>query len=361
MKNDMRRTLKPWIAAGFVAALMVTACGGGDGAQNGTGGEDDGDRTLTVSAFPFAAEEFEAAVITPFEEETGIDVDFVTGDSGDRINQLQINRENPDVDVILIQDLYSLEAEQDDLLDGVDADQITSLEEVHPFVADYPGESLPYTFTIPGILYNPESIEDPDFSDLWDDEFGGRVALPHLSATAGIPVLLGAAETFGSGSEDIEAGFQALEELSPSVLQFYTSTTELLSLMERGEVDIAIALDLFAYSSIEDGSGLEWAPIDVGQYISANTASVVAGSENTEEAHEFVDFLLSAETQGNLAVDLHDKPVNTEAEVPDIMVDVTGEEILGNPEDAGYEAIDLEMVIDNRSDWLDEFNRRVAN
>jgi putative spermidine/putrescine transport system substrate-binding protein len=167
------------------------------------------------------------------------------------------------------------------------------------------------------------------------------------------------AETFGSGPQDVDTAFAKLAELKPSVLQFYSSTTELLSLIERGEVVAAPGLDLFAYDAVESGSKLAWAPLDHGKLLSYNKAEVVAGSPNQEAAQKFIDYLLSAEVQTKDAAAFSDKPVNRDATLPPIIAQVSGG-AASDPAKAGFTPLDLGFVSAHRPEWIDTFARRVS-
>ncbi|MEQ3550334.1 polyamine ABC transporter substrate-binding protein [Pseudonocardia nematodicida] len=342
-----------WVGGVLTVALLAAGCGGGGGASGGD--------ELVVSGFSFGAEEFEQTVVAPFEQETGIDVTFDSGSNSDRYNQLLVNRARPDVDVMLISDLFATDGEREGLFADIDPAAVPNRDSTVEFVRDAPGQGVPYTFTLPGVLYSTEAFRDgpPTVETFWDPQYAGRIAVPDISATAGIPFLTAVAETYGSGPQDVDTAFAKLAELKPNVLQFYSSTTELLSLLERGEVVAAPGLDLFAYDAVEAGRPLSWAPLDQGKVLSYNKAEIVAGSENTEAAQRFIDYLLSPEVQSRTAEAFSDKPVNREAAVPPIVEMVSGEAVT-DPGGAGFRPLDLEFVADHRSEWIDRFAREVS-
>lgn len=341
-------------AASTAALLLLAGCSGGGGAAAGPD-------ELVVSGFSFGAEEFEATVIAPFEEQTGIPVTFDAGSNSDRYNQLLVNRARPDVDVMLISDLFAADGERDGLFAEIDPAAVPHRAATFDFAQNSGSFGVPYTFTLLGMLYSTQEFPDaaPTVESLWDPRLRGRIAVPDVSATAGIPFLMAVAETFGTGPQDTATAFAKLEELKPGVLQFYSSTTELLSLLERGEVVAAPGLDLFAYGPVAAGSPLSWAPLDRGRFLSYNKVEIVAGSPNPEAAARFVDHLLSPEVQTNTAAAFSDKPVNRNATLPPIIPQVSGV-AASDPTAAGFTPVDLEFVSAHRAEWIDEFARRVS-
>lgn len=347
--------IKTRVALAAAAALLVAGCAGGGEGDTGGSGE------LIVSGFSFGAEEFEKTVIAPFEEQTGIQVTFDSGSNSDRYNQLLVNRARPDVDVMLISDLFAADGEREGLFAEIDPASVPNRANTFDFVQSSGDYGVPYTFTLLGMLYSTQAFPDapPTVESLWDPRFAGKIAVPDISATAGVPFLMAVAETFGSGPQDVETAFAKLAELKPNVLQFYSSTTELLSLLQRGEVVAAPGLDLFAYDPVEAGSPLSWAPLDHGKLLSYNKAEVVAGSPNPEAAARFIDYLLSPQVQTGNAAAFSDKPVNRDATLPPVIAQVSGG-AASDPAAAGFAPLDLEFVGAHRAEWIDEFARRVS-
>jgi putative spermidine/putrescine transport system substrate-binding protein len=347
--------IKTRVALAALAALLVAGCAGGGQGDTGGSGE------LVVSGFSFGAEEFEKTVIAPFEEQTGIQVTFDSGSNSDRYNQLLVNRARPDVDVMLISDLFAADGEREGLFSEIDPAAVPNRANTFDFVQTSGSYGVPYTFTLLGMLYSTQAFPDapPTVESLWDPRFAGKIAVPDISATAGVPFLMAVAETFGSGPQDVETAFAKLAELKPNVLQFYSSTTELLSLLQRGEVVAAPGLDLFAYDPVEAGSPLSWAPLDHGKLLSYNKAEVVAGSPNPEAAAKFIDYLLSPQVQTGNATAFSDKPVNRDATLPPVIAQVSGG-AASDPAAAGFAPLDLAFVGAHRAAWIDEFARRVS-
>ncbi|RCV52279.1 ABC transporter substrate-binding protein [Marinitenerispora sediminis] len=316
--------------------------------------------TLVVSTFSFATEEFERVVAEPFEERTGIRVVLDTGNNATRLTKLRINREHPDTDVVLISDYFAAIGEDMGLFEQVDPAAVPNLAEIQPWAVDPDGYGPAYTYQLLGLMYRTDLVEEPPTSwdALWDPEHPGGFALPDISVSAGPLMVLAAGEAYGSGPTDAETGFERLAEIGPDALQFYSRSTEVSSLLERGEIAMAPSLDNFATESVAAGQPIGFAVPERGRLMTANTARIVAGAPNRAGAEAFIDFLLEPEVQSQMAEAFFDKPVHPDAEVPDLMTQVSGDAAV-DPAGNGYRQGDLDLIAGERSAWLDRYVEEV--
>lgn len=321
--------------------------------------EEDPD-TLVVSTFAFATEEFTRAVAEPFEAETGIRVVLDTGTNAGRLTKLRINAGTPDTDVVLISDYYAQIGKDMGLFAPVPPDEVPRLDAVQPWAVDPDGYGPAYTFQLLGLLYRTDMVEEaPDsWDDLWRRPEEGYV-LPDISVSAGPMFVLAAGEHFGSGPSDADAGFEAISRIGPEAMQFYTGSTELTSLLERGEIAMAPGLDNFAMGSVEADQPIGFAVPERGRVMTANTVQVVDGAPNEEGALAFVDFLLRPQVQEAMAESLYDKPVALEAD-PTPLMERVSREAATSPTGSGYHQGDLALIAQERSAWLDRFTEEVA-
>ncbi|WP_017592923.1 ABC transporter substrate-binding protein [Nocardiopsis potens] len=345
--------------AGRGAAVLAGAVALTAAASSCAAVREDDPGTLVVSTFSFATEEFMQVVGEPFEEETGIEVVLDTGTNAGRLTKLRINKEAPDTDVVLISDYYARIGADMGLFAEVDPADVPAMEGIQPWAVDPEGYGPAYTFQLLGMLYRTDMVEEAP--DSWDDlgSAPGGYALPDISVSAGPMLVLAAGERYGSGPSDPDAGFGALAERGPGALQFYTRSTELTSLLERGEVAMAPGLDNFAMGSVEAGQPVGFAVPDEGRVMTANTVQVVRGAPNEAGALAFADFLLRPEVQEGIAEAMYDKPVAVEADPTPLMEEVSGE-AAADPAGSGYHQGDLEMIARERSAWLDRFTEEVA-
>ena len=350
-----RRLLVIGVAAA-TASITLAACSseGGDGGSSAD--------TLVVSTFPFGVEEFTEAVVDPFTEETGIEVELDTGSNADRLSRLQLEGEDSGIDVMLISDTYAAIADQEGLFQQVDAEGVPALEEIADFAIDPAYSGPAYSYQLNGVMYHTDQLDQADAAswDLYaDPALAGRVALPDIAVTAGQLTVSGVAATYGNGPYDVDTAFATMAEWAPNVLQFYSSTTEFTNLLTQGEVQAGVALNGFATDVIAAGEPIAWTPPEEGRYMATNRAMIPAGAPNLEGAQAFLDYLLSVEAQQSSAELVGDLPVNLDVEMPDELTAVVGD-LAADPTGAGYETLDPAETVPNRNDWVERFAREVV-
>ncbi|WOF23423.1 extracellular solute-binding protein [Microbacterium betulae] len=345
------------LASGAVigaVALAGCSASGGDAA--------DAD-TLVVSTFPFGAEQFQEAVIDPFTEATGIAVEVDTGSNADRLSQLQLSGgEDPGVDVMLISDYYAALGQEDDLFQQVDADAVPSLSEIAGFATEDAYLGPAYSYQLNGTLYRTDELSADEAAswDLYaDDAYAGRLALPDISVTAGQLAISGVAATYGDGPYDVDTAFSTMGGWAPSILQFYSSSTEVTNLITQGEIVAADSLNGFATDLVASGEPVAWTAPATGAYMATNRAMVPTGAANVDAAQQFIDYLLGVEAQTSSAAIVGDLPVNPGAEIPEEITAVVGD-IAADPVAAGYETLDPTELVPTRSEWVDRFAREVT-
>ena len=355
MTSTLRTRLA--IVAGVAATTLVLAGCSADG-----GGEPDAD-TITVSTFPFGVEEFQEAVIDPFTEKTGIEVVVDTGSNSDRLSQLQVAGGQPDVDVMLISDYYAALGQEDDLFQGFDESDVPNLANIADFALEEGYLGPAYSYQLNGTLYNTDELsadEAADWAIYGDADYAGRVALPDISVTAGQLTVSGIADVFGSDPYDVDEAFSTLASWNDNVLQYYTSSTEVSSLLSQGEIAAAPALSGFATSLVASGAPIAWTAPDEGKFMATNRAMIPVGAPNTPAANAFIDYLLSVDAQTSSAAIVGDLPVNPGATVPAELTEIAGVAAT-DPIGDGYSTLDIDTIVKNRTAWVDRFAREVSS
>ncbi|WP_454857467.1 extracellular solute-binding protein [Promicromonospora soli] len=343
------------ITTGLLAtSLLAAGCSAGDDSA----AED----TIVVSTFPFGVEEFQEAVIDPFTAETGIEVEVETGSNADRLSQLEVAAGDSGIDVMLISDYYAALGQESDLFQEVDAAQVASLDEVADFALEEGYAGPAYSYQLNGTLYSTEALSAEEAAewDLYGDAaHAGELALPDISVTAGQLMISGVGETYGDGPYDIDTALSTLGGWAPGILQFYSSSTEVTNLLTQGEIVAADSLSGFATDLVASGEPYAWTPPATGRYMATNRAMIPAGAPNADGAHQFIDYLLSAEAQTASAELVGDLPVNPDATVPDTISAVVGD-IAADPVAEGYVTLDPAELVPTRVEWVDRFAREVT-
>lgn len=324
------------------------------------GAESKGDGKLVVSTFGFGADKVEQFLIKPFEEKYGVDVILETGANADRFNKLKANKANPTVDVVLMTDYFAQMGIEEGLFAKVNAANIPNMAKIYDWAPNKEGYGPIYTVNRLGIAYRTDLVKTPPTSwkDLFSDEYKGKLGMPDMTTSYGMPLLSALAKTYGKDEKDVNASFTQLTAKKQNVLKFWAKTSELTTLLQQGEAVISPAADIFVIDMLKSNIPVKWIVPQEGSYLVANTVQVVKGTKRTETAEQFVDFLLSPEIQAVAAKEWNDAPVNKEAKLEESIAQNLA---YGDAAFKDFSTLDQAFILANRNTWVDRFMREVAN
>ncbi|OAN76378.1 ABC transporter substrate-binding protein [Jannaschia sp. EhC01] len=312
--------------------------------------------TFVVSWWGFNGDALQEIIIDPFQEMCDCEVIFETGNNADRLSRLQL-RSGEGVDVIYLTDRFSQLGIELGLFQPVDRAQVPNIDNLYSFAQAPQGEYGPaYSIGRVGIVYNADEVETPitSWNDLWREDLAGAVSLPGITTTAGPMVVLRAGERAGVDAyADPDAAFAGVAEIQPNVLTNYNTGSEMINLFSTGEIAVSMAQD-FALGRLQSAvPSVVWADLDDGDIATLNTINIASGSENVEMAHQFLNFVLSAEIQQTLAERGVDAPVNTG-------VDLTEEQAAGwtygDEMISSLNFVDYGPMNANLDDWINRWN-----
>lgn len=311
--------------------------------------------TFTISWWGYNGDKLQANIVDPFIEMCDCEVVFETGNNADRLNKLKI-RGGDGVDAIFLTDSYSQIGIEEGLFQPVDRAKVPNVEELYEMAQAPQGEYGPaYTIGRVGIVYDSETVEPvTSWSDLWRDDLDGLVSLPGITTTAGPMVVLRAGEHAGVDAyDDPDAAFAALADLAPNVVKNYNTGSEMVNLVSTGEVAVAVAQDFTLASLKEANPNMVWADLEEGDIATLNTINIPTGAAQADLAHDFINFVLSAEVQQTEAEQGVDAPVNEAVELTDeeAALWTYGDEMIGS-----LNRLDYEKLNAAKGDWIDRWN-----
>lgn len=297
----------------IIATLMLVAlCGFAF-----TGCQPEGPTQLVVATWGGASEKGLTEIVKTFEEENNVDIVFDIGNNSDRLNKIRATKDNPVVDVALMTDCFSVMGNEEGLFEQIDAGKVPNIEKLYDYAVDPNGFGPAYSVVSYGLVYNTELVEEAptSWADMWDPAYENKICVPDITSTAGPMLLVKAAEMNGGSAEDIDAGFDKMKELKPNIFNFYTSVSDVITMFERGEIVMAPFMDIFVPIMHFSDLPVDIAELEEGNFAGYNTVNIIKGSKNKEIAEKFVNFMLEAETQAQIATVLFEAPTNVEVEV----------------------------------------------
>lgn len=311
---------------------------------------------LTISTFSFNAELLQKNVYDPFMEATGCELIVEGGKNAERVTKI---KEAPgSYDVVIIGDAFVADLIEEGLVETLDSSHLTNLDALYdnakaPFGAEY---GPAYTFNRLGIVYDSATcpIEITSWADLWNPELEGQIAIPDITTTSGPLFYYSIADMSGltPGADD-DAIFAKLEELKPNVMKTYTSANDTITMLNQGEISVAVLLD-YSYTAAKSASeDYVWVDPAEASYSGFNTLNILKGCQNKELAEAFIDFYISKEVQLAEALDGVDSPVRTDVE---LTAEQAANFTYGKEMIDSLKIPDWDVINTNKAGWTDKWN-----
>jgi putative spermidine/putrescine transport system substrate-binding protein len=317
------------------------------------------EKTLTISVYAFAQDEFKDLVYTPFEEKCGCKLVVETGNSVERLAKMEANKASPVIDMAVISMADALQASRAGLIDKVDTAKLANYDKLYDVAKDPNGDgmSVGYTFYATSIVYRSDKMKIDSWADLLKPEIVSHIAFPNVTTNQGPPALYMLGKALGKDSPDLKAAIAAVGEKKDDIVTFYVKSSQLVQLMQQEEI-WAAPIGRFSWAPFTKlGLPIAWATPKEGQTGGMNVMVVTKGSQNRDLALQFMDFWLSTDIQTKLAEKLIDSPANKEVKVSDEVADniTYGEETAKS-----LDLISSAAALDNRDAWLKEWNEKVG-
>jgi thiamine transport system substrate-binding protein len=246
---------------------------------------------LTVYAPDYFASEWGPgpAIAEAFEAETGIAIDYVTGDLLPRL-RLEGARTRADVVIGLTAD--DVERARDT---GLFAPHGVAVEGLTMPVDWEDDTFVPFNWSHVAFVYDSDRVEAPEsFEALVSGEADLSLAIQDpRTSVSGLALGLWIEQVFGA---DAPAAWAGLAAQTDAVTQGWS---EAYGLFTEGEVDMVLSFTTSpAYHLIAEGDDTIRAAIfPEGHYVLVETAGMIEGSDQPEAAQLFLDFILSEDFQ----------------------------------------------------------------
>lgn len=249
------------------------------------------------------------ALYQQFEEQTGITVNRIEGDSDELIARMQAEGANSPADIFLTVDAGRMwRADEAGLLSPVDSEVLN--ERVPAYLRHPDGHWFGLSQRARIIFYSKDRIENPPqtYEDLAKDEYEGQICIRSSSNIYNQSLLASMIEVHGEeAAREWAAGVRENMARDPQ-----GGDTDQLRGILSGECDIAVANTYYYLRGLTDqvdglSDGIEeigfvWPnQNDRGAHTNVAAAAVTANAPNREEAVQFLEFLTSQSAQEHFA------------------------------------------------------------
>jgi putative spermidine/putrescine transport system substrate-binding protein len=317
------------------------------------------EKTLTISVYAFAQDDFKTIVYDPFEAKCGCKLVVETGNSVERLAKMEANKASPVIDMAVVSMADALSASRKDLINKIDTSKLSNFGKLYDLAKDpnSDGMSVGYTFYATSIAYRSDKMKIESWADLLKPEYVGHVAFPNVTTNQGPPALFMLGQALGSDHPDLKAPIEALGEKKDEIVTFYEKSSQLVQLMQQEEI-WAAPIGRFSWAGFTKlDVPVAWATPKEGQTGGMNVMVVTKGSKNRDLALQFMDFWLSTEIQTKLAEKLVDSPANKEVKLSE---EAANNLTYGEETAKSLKLIPSAAALDNRAAWLKEWNEKVG-
>jgi putative spermidine/putrescine transport system substrate-binding protein len=294
-------------------------------------------------------------VATKFTAETGVEVEFVTGGTIDRLNKAKLAKGSPESDVTLTTSHVGWLYATDGLFDTLDLKKLPNAANLvdEARISPFHIGTWAYVYTIG---YRPDLVSGLTFeswSDLWKPEMKGKLSAPDFDPSHVIAI---AALLAGADAANWEKGQAKLIALKPNFKAFYTNDAQSQQLIANGETPVQIMLSMNAHYMINEGVPISLVIPKEGAVLGLDSIGIMKGSANVANAYKFINVLLDPEVQAAIAEFKKGSPTVTNARLSPETARLPG--VFATPEQWKSQAIIIDHKL--RSEKLGEWRKWFA-
>lgn len=250
-----------------------------------------------------------------FTAETGVEVEYITGGTIDRLNKAKLAKGAPESDITFTTSHVGWLYAGDNLFEKLDETKIPNAANLvaQAKVSPYHIGTWGYVYTI-GYRADltPKGMTFDSWGDLWNPALKGMLAAPDFDPSHIIAV---SALLSGGSPADWQKGEQKLLALKPNFKAFYTNDANSQQLIATGETPVQIMLSMNAYYMIGQGVPITVATPKEGGVLGVDTVAIMAGSKQQALAYKFINIALDPAVQGEIAKLKKGSPTVTNAKV----------------------------------------------
>ncbi|SFG28761.1 Spermidine/putrescine-binding protein [Desulfotomaculum arcticum] len=297
---------KVWFLAGLMLVLALciglAGCGSGSGGTEQTAGQEE-EKVLNVFNW---SEYLPQEVIDNFQEETGIKVNYTTFSSQEEMIA-KIEAGGADYDVIVPTN-YTVEGlVQRDMLRKLDLSKIPHIQDIGPEYLDQafdPGNqyTVPYMAGTTSICVNTDKVkkEITSWNDLWDPAFKNQIVLlDDPRDIIGMTLMSMGYSVNDNDPAVLDKAKDKLKELVPLVKAFDSDSPKTLFI--SNEVSIGVIYNGEAALAMEENPNITYVYPKEGCIRWMDTMAIPKDARHPNNAHQFIDYILSPEAGAKIA------------------------------------------------------------
>lgn len=312
-KRLWRKFLSTGVILGVLTSLV--ACGSGTGSGGSASSQPSAaaespalPQTDTVVVGVYSGDwekNIDKAALDAFADETGIDVEIVSGADAEWYTKLAAaNGENVPYDLLILQPDTIQKAISGGLLQELDETNVPNLSQLYDSVSErftQDGKLYAAGFSMGqlGICYRTDLVQDPpqSWSDLWKPEYAGHIGISPLTYSAGLQFFW----TQTNNGTDIDGAFDKFSQLKDSVVAYPDGAGTIQTLLERGDIWMVPFWDGRAFAWQDSGMDVGFVYPDDGAVAAIASWVIPKNAPNLANAYKLLDYLCSEKVQSAYA------------------------------------------------------------
>jgi putative spermidine/putrescine transport system substrate-binding protein len=240
------------------------------------------------------------SVAKKFTAETGVQVQFITGGTIDRLNKAKLAKANPESDITFTTSHVGWLYANDGLYEKLDLSKIPNAKNLadEARISPYHLGSWAYVYTIGYRADLMKGMKFESWNDLWKPEMKGKLAAPDFDPSH---IIVVSAILSGGDAAHWEKGEAKLKALKPNFKAFYTNDANSQQLLASGETPVQIVLSMNAYYMIGQGVPITVTIPKEGGVLGVDTVAIMKGSKKVDLAYKFINTLYDPDVQAQIA------------------------------------------------------------
>ena len=302
----------------LVAAVSLVACGAqkdnGDANANGDGAAEE--KKLVI--YSPATDAQVNAVVPLFEERYGIEVEVITGGTGELLARIDAEGDAPYCDVVFGGGESSYSEYKHVFQDYVSPEDANLIENCRNTL----GYCTNYNLDCAILMYNTDLIGDiqiKGYKDLLNPELKGKIASADPTASSSAMMHIETILTdFGGLTLENEEGWNVVSELIKNLDgKLASGSSSAWKSVADGEMTVVLTYEEAGIALARSGANIAIVYPEEGTVLTPSTVGLIKNCSHPENGKLFIDFVLSQEVQNLLCNELDVRPVRDDVSYPD--------------------------------------------
>ena len=302
----------------LVAAVSLVACGAqkdnGDANANGDGAAEE--KKLVI--YSPATDAQVNAVVPLFEERYGIEVEVITGGTGELLARIDAEGDAPYCDVVFGGGESSYSEYKHVFQDYVSPEDANLIESCRNTL----GYCTNYNLDCAILMYNTDLIGDiqiKGYKDLLNPELKGKIASADPTASSSAMMHIETILTdFGGLTLENEEGWNVVSELIKNLDgKLASGSSSAWKSVADGEMTVVLTYEEAGIALARSGANIAIVYPEEGTVLTPSTVGLIKNCSHPENGKLFIDFVLSQEVQNILCNELDVRPVRDDVSYPD--------------------------------------------